>query len=270
MTDAAVSEPRAAVLLVGGLDPSGGAGIVQDVSVARSLGVHPLAVLTAIAVQNTRRVEAVSGLSPALVRSQLDVLAEEFQVGAVKTGLLGSPAVVETLAAWLEERPRLPVVVDPVLAASSGGALGDPAAAQAMLRDLFPRARVVTPNLEEAARFVGAPLDDRDAVPGVARSLRDHGTEWVLITGGHLPRGGAGDYLCGPGTGEWLDAERRAGGPVRGTGCAFATALACGLARGETVPDAARAAKRFVTEGLDRAYALGAGRFLDGLPPGPA
>jgi hydroxymethylpyrimidine/phosphomethylpyrimidine kinase len=269
VADPAAAEPRVAVLLVGGLDPSGGAGIVQDVSVARSLGAHPLTVLTAVAVQNTSRVEERYDLPPRLVRSQLDVLADEFQAGAVKTGLLGSPALVEDVAAWLGERPRLPVVVDPVLAASSGAILGDPGTVRAMAQHLFPRARIVTPNLNEAAQLLGTRLDDRDAVPGAARRLRALGPDWVLITGGHLPRGRSSDFLCGPGTEEWLEEERRTGGPVRGTGCALAAALACGLARGETVPDAARAAKRFVTAGLDRAYTLGAGRFLDALS-GPA
>jgi hydroxymethylpyrimidine/phosphomethylpyrimidine kinase len=243
---------------------------VQDVAVARILGVHPLSVLTTLAVQNSSRVQGRSVLSPGLVRDQLDVLAEEFQVGAVKTGLLGSPAVVEDLAGWLSARPRLPLVVDPVLRASCGGELGDAGTAEAMVRHLFPRARVLTPNLEEAARFLGTPVEGRNVVPDAAARLRALGPDWVVITGGHLLRGRSSDFLSGPDYAGWMDEERRPGGPVRGTGCAFAAALACGLAGGKTVPDAARAAKQFVTEAIDRAYALGKGRFLNIGPFGPA
>jgi hydroxymethylpyrimidine/phosphomethylpyrimidine kinase len=264
VTDPAlVSEPRPAVLLVGGHDPSGGAGVTQDVSVARNLGIHPLAVLTTVAVQNVSRVRRRSVLSSELVRDQLDALAEEFQMGAVKTGLLGSPGVVETLADWLGDRPRLPLVVDPVPRASNGGDLAEPGTAEALVRRLLPRARVLTPNLEEASRFLGTPVGDRDALPGAAQRLRESGPDWVLIKGGHLPRGRSSDFLCGPDIAVWLEEERRGDGSVRGTGCALATALACGLAAGATVPDAARSAKQFVTRAIDRAYRAGKGRFLD-------
>ncbi len=258
-------EDRPAVLTVAGLDPSGGAGIVTDAAVIRAFGLHPLTVLTGVAIQNTARVARVHPLPAGALEEQLTLLAEEFLLGAVKTGMLASAAGVESLAAWLTDRPRLPLVVDPVLKATSGGPLSEPGVRDALIKLLLPRARVVTPNLEEAAALTGLTLTDREQVPEAARALRDLGPDWVLLKGGHLPRGRASDYLAGPETGIWLE-EPRSDRRVRGTGCALASALAAGLARGESVEEAARAAKTFVTRGIEGSYVAGRGRFLDLRP----
>jgi len=255
-------EDRPTVLLVAGLDPSGGAGLTLDVAVARAFGVHPLGVLTAVAVENTRRLARRIDLDAEAVRQQLAILGEEFLIGAVKAGMLATAGAAGALAGWLADRPRLPLVLDPVLRASSGGALGEPALLDALRRDLLPRARVVTPNLDELAQLTGMEIGDRDRIPLAARALREQGPTWVLATGGHLTRDRGADFLCGPDLETWLEEPGRAMGNVRGTGCALSTAVAAGLARGETVPDAVREAKAFVTAGLDRSYVTGEGRFL--------
>lgn len=260
---------RPTVLAVGGLDPSGGSGILLDAVLIRSLGSHALPVATSIAVQNTDRLEARHDLPPALLAQQLDTLSAEFLLGAVKTGMLATATLVEALAGWLGNLPRLPVVVDPVLRTASGGDLGGPGFRDALLRHLVPRARVLTPNLDEAGALLGQPVETREAMVPAARALRDLGADWVLLKGGHLAGIDSVDLLAGPEGESWLEEERREGGNVRGTGCALAAALAAGLAHGEAVPEAARNAKAAVTRGLDAAYRAGRGRFLGMFPSRP-
>jgi hydroxymethylpyrimidine/phosphomethylpyrimidine kinase len=255
-------EDRPAVLVVAGLDPSGGAGILTDAAVIRAFDLHPVTVLTAVAVQNTSRLGRRLDVPAPVLQEQLALLGEEFLLGAVKTGMLATTAAVETLAAWLAERPRLPLVLDPVLRSTSGGSLGEAGLLDAIKRVLLPRTRVATPNLEEAAALTGTAVADRDQVPDQARAIRELGPEWVLVKGGHLARGRASDYLAGPDVAVWLE-EERSERTVRGTGCALASAVAAGLARGESVPDAARAAKSLVARGIEASYVAGQGRYLN-------
>ena len=262
-SDPAPAADRHAVLVVGGMDPSGGAGLLIDTMVVREIGLHPVSVATSIAVQNTSRVAKRYDLPGSLVREQLCVIAEEFSLGAVKSGLLPTAEIIEVLADWLSARPRLPLVLDPVFRATSGGALVDAAAMPAMVRVLFPRTRVLTPNLDEAAALTGRTLADRDDLPKAAALLLELGPEWVLLKGGHLGREEAADYLASKSGGTWLTDTRRQYGNTRGTGCALASALAAHLARGASIPDAARSAKAFVTQAMDAGYHAGQGRFLN-------
>lgn len=261
-------EERPVVLTVAGLDPSGGAGILTDAAVIRAFGFHPVAVLTSIAVQNTTRLTHRRDLAADRVREQLNALSEEFLLGAVKTGMLGTVAVVDTLAQWLADRPRLPLVLDPVLRSSSGGDLGEPGLLEALVSRLLSRTRVLTPNVPEAIALTGRSVSTRDEVVDAARALRDLGAEWVLIKGGHLSRLEAADYLAGPDEEFWLE-EPRVEREVRGTGCALASAVAAGLARGDSVCDAVRAAKARITVAIQDSYVAGRGRFL-ALGPAPA
>ena len=256
-------QERHSVLLVGGIDPSGGAGLLIDAMTVRTLGLHPVLAMTALAVQNTDRVVHRYDLPAGLVQEQLNVVSEEFALGAVKSGMLPTPAIVETLADWLSARPRLPLVLDPVLRATSGGALVDTAAIETIVRELFPRSRLVTPNLEEAALLTGQTIKDRDDIPRVAGSLLEMGPEWVLVKGGHLSGDTAADYLASKDGGSWLLESKRGHGETRGTGCALASAIASGLAGGDAIPDAVRSAKALVTEALDLGYCAGQGRFLN-------
>jgi hydroxymethylpyrimidine/phosphomethylpyrimidine kinase len=262
----ALTHARPTVLAVAGLDPSGGAGIALDAAVLRAFGVHPLTALTGVAVQNTVRFARRHDLPAALVKEQIATVTEEFQVGAVKTGMLGTREIVEVLAAWLAERPRLPLILDPVLQTTSGGDLGESGYQEALVRVLVPRARVLTPNLAEASALSGVPVAERAQVPDAARALLALGAEWVLVKGGHLSRGWAADYLASADGGTWFEETVRSPGDVRGTGCALASAIAAGLARGEAVTDAVKAAKNFVTAAIDAAYPAGVGRFLGVRP----
>jgi hydroxymethylpyrimidine/phosphomethylpyrimidine kinase len=263
--DVPLEHGRPTVLLVAGIDPTAGAGLLLDAAVVRHLGLHPLGVTTGVAVQNTSRLANRQDLPGSLLGEQLAVLAEEFLLGAVKTGMLPTTEIMEALADWLAERPRLPLVLDPVLRTTSGGDLIEPAAIDTLTRLLIPRARVITPNLEEAAVLSGRPITDREQVPGAAQALLQLGADWVLVKGGHLPRAAATDYLASREGGGWIEDAFRPHGVTRGTGCALATAIACGLARGEAVPDAVRRAKSFIVSALDAGYRAGRGRFL-GMP----
>jgi hydroxymethylpyrimidine/phosphomethylpyrimidine kinase len=262
LSDPTLDRERHSVLLVGGIDPSGGAGLLLDAAVVRDLGLHPVSAVTSIAVQNTSRLARRYDLPATALREQLNVLAEEFLLETVKAGILPTVEIVETLADWLSGRPRLPLVLDPVLRSTSGGELVEVKVVEALTRSLLPRSRVLTPNLDEAIRLTGRAIKNRDDLPGVAEALLELGPEWVLVKGGHLERDEATDYLASRRGGTWLVEEPRPAGETRGTGCALASALAALLARGESVPEAARAAKSFVTAALDDGYRAGHGRFL--------
>ena len=257
---------RHAVLLVGGLDPSGGAGILLDARVVQLRGLHAVTAATGIAVQNTIRLTERHDLPTSVFKAELGVLGEEFALGAVKTGMLPTAEIVGALLDFLTSRPRLPLVLDPVFRSSSGGVLVDGPAIEATTRRLFPRARVLTPNLDEVTVLTGQSIEDRDQIPQIAESLLRMGPEWVLVKGGHLSRGDASDYLASAQGGVWLEVERRPNQNARGTGCALAAALAAGLARGESVPEAALRAKKLVTAALDKSYRSGQGLFLDPQP----
>ena len=265
-SDLALDRERHAVLLVGGLDTSGGAGILLDARVVDVRGLHAVAAATSVAVQNTSRLVTRYDLPASVFKAQLAVLAEEFLLGAVKTGVLPTVEIVEALAEFLAARPRLPLVIDPVFRSTSGGELVDATAIDAITRLLFPRARVLTPNLDEATALTGRAIRNREDLPEVADLLLGLGPEWVLVKGGHLSRDGACDYLASKDGGTWLDEEARLYRDTRGTGCALASALAAGLAHGEPVPEAAQAAKALVTAALDAGYVSGRGRFLDPQP----
>jgi hydroxymethylpyrimidine/phosphomethylpyrimidine kinase len=256
------------VLSVAGYDPSSGAGITADIKTAASQGCYAVTCITALTVQSTQGVFSVQPLEPELVRRTLEALADDMEIAAVRIGMLGSMPVAAAVAAFLESRRHPKVVLDPVIQSSSGAALLDKGGLE-ILRSMLPLADVITPNLDEAALLLGSkPLAPDaswdEAVPQLRRwaaQLHDLGARGIVITGGHLRP--AHDYLSygKPGevtedviSGEWLESRS-----THGTGCAFATALACQLALGHELPQAVRAAKDFVHRALVAAYPLGKG-----------
>ena len=252
------------ILSIAGSDPSGGAGIQADLKTIAALGCHGMAALTALTAQNTRGVTAVHLPPPAFVAEQIATVLADINVAAVKIGMLGSAAIVEAVAGALAGFAG-PVVLDPVLVATSGAALGDDGVIAAMRAHLFARATLVTPNLAEAARLAGvAALGNDAAIADAARQLRGAGFAAWLIKGGH----GAGDTAVDL----LLDAEgfARFASPrlptrnTHGTGCTLSSAIAAGLAKGEPLRAAVAGAKRY----LDAALA-GADRLEVGHGPGP-
>ena len=216
------------VLSIAGSDPSGGAGIQADLKTFAALGCYGMAAISALTVQNTNGVLAMQLVAPELLAAQVDAVFADIRVDAVKIGMLGAPASVMAVAAVLRRwQPRI-IVLDPVLAATRGAALGSDGLAEALVTHLFPLATLVTPNLPEARVLAG-----RDGTAAqLAQTLRAQGAGAVLVKGGHAEAAEACDYLM-DGDGEasfclpWLNTANN-----HGTGCTLASAIAAGLASG--------------------------------------
>lgn len=246
------------LLVVAGLDPTGGAGLLADARVAGELGVRVVGVATALTVQDTSGVRAANPVPAELVEEQLRALLGDVEVDAVKIGMVGTARTAEGIAAALAAT-RAPVVWDPVLMPSRGGVPlleGDVAAAAAAL---LPEARVVTPNLDEAAALSGLVVADVHGMRRAAEEIVKRGAAAALVKGGHLGGGRAVDVLQDGEQVVELDGARIAAGPVHGTGCVLATALACGLAQGAPLVDAARAAKEYLGARLRATLPVGRG-----------
>jgi len=243
--------PRA--LTIATSDSGGGAGIQADLKAFAAAGAHGMSVLVAVTAQNTVGVTAIHELPPALVREQLDAVFSDIGVDAAKTGMLFSRVLIETVADYLAAA-RPPLVVDPVMVASSGAKLLEDDAVDALVARLFPLATVVTPNLMEAKALTG--LDGSRAE--LAERLHELGAPAALVTGGHGET--AVDHLFDGVTHTEIPVERHAVAATHGAGCTHSATLAALLARGDSLVDAARgaavAAARAVEHGL---VELGAG-----------
>jgi hydroxymethylpyrimidine/phosphomethylpyrimidine kinase len=218
-------------------------------------------VLTAITAQNSVGVQGVWPLPAEAVTAQFRSVVDDIGVQAVKVGMLGSRSVVSTVARLLATVPGVPVVVDPVCVSKHGDPLIEDDAVEALRTELLPLATVVTPNLPEAARLAGriGVSDTEVDAASLAESLLEHGPRWVLVKGGHL-RGRPIDYLRSADDGAYdLVGERVDNPHTHGTGCTLASALACRLALGDSVPEAALAAKQYVTGAIRHGFPLGAG-----------
>lgn len=248
-------------LTIAGSDSGGGAGVAADLRTFTAHGVWGLCALTAVTAQNTVGVQAVGMLDPGLVRAQIASVVDDIGVGATKTGMLGTAAIVAAVAEAVRAGGLGALVVDPVAVASSGAALVDPAGLEALRRDLLPLADLVTPNLAEAAALTGSgPIGDRRAMEEAAIALLRLGPRAVLVKGGHLAGADAPDLLApadGPWT--WLEGVRVPGRNTHGTGCVLSAALTARLARGEELSTAVEQAKAFVAKAIATGLDLGSG-----------
>jgi hydroxymethylpyrimidine/phosphomethylpyrimidine kinase len=258
------------ILSIAGYDPSSGAGVTADVKTAAALACYAATCVTAITVQTTQGVFGVQPLQADLVAQILCSLAEDLEIRAIRLGMLGSNEVAAVVADFLEAT-RLPnVVLDPVIRSSSGAALLDEAGLEVIRERLIPLCDVLTPNIHEAAVLVGfEPLANQSgwesALPKLrelAAGIHSLGAKAVVITGGHLDP--ANDYLSYESAekADVIAGERVESRSTHGTGCAYATAIACRLALGDDLPQAARAAKEYVRRAIQAAYPMGKG-------PGP-
>ncbi|WP_406220143.1 bifunctional hydroxymethylpyrimidine kinase/phosphomethylpyrimidine kinase [Streptomyces decoyicus] len=251
------------VLTVAGSDSGGGAGIQADLKTMLALGTHGMSVLTAVTAQNSLGVQGAWELPAEAVRAQFRSVVDDIGVQAVKTGMLSSAELVETVAELLAGL-RVPVVVDPVGVSKHGDALLAATALDAVRTALLPTATVATPNLDEVAQLTGIRVEEEADMRRAAAAVLDFGPRWALIKGGHLAAGhgdgGSAVDLLTDGTEEhWLRAPRHDNRHTHGTGCTLASALAAQLAKGDTVPQAAAAAKDYVTGALAAGFRLGAG-----------
>lgn len=253
------SPPR--VLTIAGSDSGGGAGIQADLKTMLALGVHGMSAVTAVTAQNSLGVQGVWELPVEAVRAQLASVLDDIGVDAVKTGMLASQALVEAVADVLGGC-RAPVVVDPVCASKHGDPLLAPDALDAVRSRLLPVATVVTPNLREVEQLTGVCVRQEDELRKAAEAVLALGPQWVLVKGGHLEEGASAeavDLLTDGHSDHVFRATRVDNGHTHGTGCTLASAIAAGLARGATVPEAVRAAKDYVTGAVTAGFALGAG-----------
>ncbi len=250
------------VLTIAGSDSGGGAGIQADLKTFQALGVYGGSVVTAVTAQDTRGVRAVHLVPEDVIAAQLDAVLDDIAWDAVKTGMLATPGVVRVVAARLTARPDLPVVVDPVMVSKSGHDLLDPNAREVLVRELFPRALVVTPNAHEASALVGFPVRTEEDARRAAVVLRGMGARNVVVKGGHV---GLDTDTCvdilydGDKHYEYIGKRYRTD-HLHGTGCTFASAVAAGLARGLPVAEAVGLARAFLDAAIAGADLLQVGR----------
>lgn len=251
------------ILSIAGYDPSSGAGVTADVKTAAANDCYAATCITALTVQSTRGVFEVQPVSPDLVRRTLNALAEDMEFAAVRLGMLGSGEAAAAVADFLQSVRPSNIVLDPVIRSSSGALLLDDAGVEVMRRRLMPLCDVMTPNVHEAAFLLGDEiLPDRaswtvESVRALAAGLHGRGARAVVVTGGHLDP--ANDYVSFRSGEQVIPGERIESSSTHGTGCAYATALACRLAVGEDLAQAARNAKEYVRRAISSAYPVGKG-----------
>ena len=251
-------------LTIAGSDSGGGAGIQADLKTFHAHGVFGASVITAITAQNTREVRDAYDLPGEWIRAQLDAVLDDLEIGAAKTGMLSSVEIIRTVANVLEARGLKNLVVDPVMVSKSGYRLLADDAIGALVRWLIPMARVVTPNLHEAALLAEMKIESIDDMKRAAEKIAALGVRAIVVKGGHASFALAVDVLHADGVVE----ELRPDGPVRersvhGTGCTFSAAITARLALGEPLRDAILKAKRYVTRVIAAAPDIGSGH-----PPG--
>src|ERR1700687_864324 len=249
------------VLTIAGFDPSSGAGITADIKTIAAHACYGVSCITALTIQSTQGVRRVEGVDPRIIAETLQELVLDLAVEAVHIGMLGNEQVVEVVADFLGQT-RLPhVVLDPILKSSSGADLLDAAGTRLLIERLVPLAELVTPNLDEASVLTGMAVANLDQMRQAAARLHSLGAANVVVTGGHLEK--AIDLLSfttARGTEEEVfKADRQRSNSTHGTGCAFATALACHLAHGRGLPEAVLLSKVYVSAAIANAHPLGHG-----------
>jgi hydroxymethylpyrimidine/phosphomethylpyrimidine kinase len=258
---ASASSGTAIALTIAGSDSSGGAGIQADLKTFAAFGVYGASVITALTAQNTRGVQDIHAVPPAFVAAQLDSVLSDLDVRAIKTGMLADAEIVQTVARVLRASPPRPVIVDPVMVATSGDVLLRPDAVDALKLKLAPLAALITPNLAEAAILLGRSKAESDAeMLDQARALLDLGCRAVLLKGGHAGGEAAVDVLANAAGVERLALPRIDTPHTHGTGCTLSAAVAALLAQGVGLADAVQRAKSYVWHGLQHGRGLGVGR----------
>ena len=248
-------------LTVAGSDSSGGAGIQADLKTFAALGVYGASVITALTAQNTHGVAAIHNVPPDFISAQLDAVFSDLDIGAVKVGMLGRAAAVEAVARGLSRHKAKKIVLDPVLAASTGASLIARGGVDALRQLLIPRALIVTPNLPEAAALTGASAARNEQEMEIqAREILSLGPRYVLIKGGHGEGEESIDLLIGQGDVVRLSAKRIATKNTHGTGCTLSSAIAAGLTKGLDPVAAVQEAKAYVTAAIAAAVDMRIGR----------
>jgi hydroxymethylpyrimidine/phosphomethylpyrimidine kinase len=257
------------VLTIAGFDPSGGAGVLADIKTFAAFGCYGLAVVTSVTFQNTRHVLGAFNQSEENVHQQLAPLFDDFEISAIKTGMLPSPEVIREVARMIRAHPVPIVIVDPVLKSTSGYDLVDDHAVETLVGELFPLASLVTPNVAEARRITGTDVRDQGQIEQAAEIILRTGPRAVLITGGDADSGAATDLLLDAEGSTVFSADRVISNHTHGTGCTLSSAVACSLARGRSLREAIPAAKDYIARAIISASGAGHGKGpLNHFPPG--
>lgn len=246
-------------LSIAGLDPSGGAGILADVKTFEAFGCFGAAAVSSITFQNTVGVFGAEHQSAEAVRSQVQPVFDDYEVAALKSGMLPTREVISEVARLVSANNATRFVVDPVVRSTSGFDLIDDDALKALIHDLFPLAAVVTPNIPEAERIVGSEISTRDHILEAGKAIESMGPGAVLIKGGHLTGTNAEDILFCDGDHEVFTAEFIQTRATHGTGCTLSAAICSGLALGKDLSTSVRIAKEFVHRAISTAPGLGKG-----------
>jgi hydroxymethylpyrimidine/phosphomethylpyrimidine kinase len=246
------------LLTIAGFDPSCGAGTAADLKTFAAHGCYGVAAITAITVQNTQGVEDVQNTPSATLRAQLDVVAKDSDIAAVKIGMLGNRGNAVVVAEFLDAHNFAHVVHDPVMKSSSGTELLDAGGIKYLMAELLKRATVITPNVPEAEILTGLTIKDIGDMETAARKIVELGAHAVIVKGGHMER--AVDVLFDGGEILALAGDRVREETLHGTGCAFAAAIAAQLASGRPLTEAAMLAKAYVTKAIEKSYPTGKGR----------
>jgi hydroxymethylpyrimidine/phosphomethylpyrimidine kinase len=247
------------VLSVAGYDPSSGAGVTADIKTIAAHGCYGIACITALTVQSTQGVKRVDPVDNRMITESLEELATDFYISAVHIGMLGSAEAARTVASFIRRHHFENIVLDTVLKSSSGMDLLPRDGTQILKEKLLPLAHVITPNIDEAAVLTGLPVRSVEEMQSAALALHKLGARNVIITGGHLDP--PVDLLSANSTQpvRLFKGKTVNGSSTHGTGCAFASALACNLALGRNLPEAAKAAKQYVATALRTAVPIGKG-----------
>lgn len=268
-----MAETPPVVLTIAGFDPSSGAGVTADIKTIAAHGCYGVACITAMTVQSTRGVKRIEPVEPSLITDTLEELAADLDIAAVRIGMLGSGKVVKAVSEFLstsssnssrkaQGKARWSnIVLDPILKSSSGADLLDAAGTKMLIERLIPFCDVITPNVDEAFALTGIKINELEQMKEAAGKLHELGAPTVVVTGGHLDK--AIDLLSFTTKRgieqEVFKAERQRSNSTHGTGCAFATAMACHLALDRGLAEAALLAKTYVTAAIANGHPLGKG-----------
>jgi hydroxymethylpyrimidine/phosphomethylpyrimidine kinase len=246
-------------LTIAGSDPTGGAGIQADLKTFSRFRVYGMSVVTALTAQNTLGVEGVMEVPPVFVARQLDAVLTDIHVDALKTGMLWSAGTVEVVAEKVKQYRIRNLVVDPVIASTSGAPLLDPDGIMTLRNKILPLALIVTPNRHETEVLTGKAMTSLDDIEEAALQIHGKGPQFVLIKGGHWVGGDATDVLFDGRDFSYLRSERLESRNTHGTGCVLSAAITAELAAGKSVMEAVQEAKSFITEAIKNGLSLGRG-----------
>jgi hydroxymethylpyrimidine kinase/phosphomethylpyrimidine kinase len=246
------------LLTIAGFDPSCGAGVAADLKTFAAYGCYGVAAITSLTVQNTQRVEAVHNTPSAELREQLEILASDCEIAAVKIGMLGNRGNAVVVAEFLDAHKFAHVVHDPVMKSSSGSELLDTAGVNYMVAELLKRSSIITPNVPEAEVLTGITIKDVSAMEAAARKIVEMGARAAIVKGGHMEK--ATDVLFDGTEIHHLTGDRVKLENGHGTGCTFAAAITAQLAAGRSLMEALTLAKAYVVKAMEKAYPIGKGR----------